>query len=141
MGPWRKRHLAFSTGRYHLELMLESFAGDIYLAGVQENNRRTEEIRQSLCFEIRPLPVQTHLEPFHPFPQVRFEAGPDSKAGTFGNGWESHMEAFQEVPWKREAYPYQESYGCNWNWSRGNAALVTDHLKDTVIENTFSDVL
>ena len=43
-------------------------AGDICLAGVQENDRRVEEARQSLYFELGALPILSHMELFHGSP-------------------------------------------------------------------------
>ena len=73
--------LAFSQNKFHLELMPKDCAGDNCLACVQENNRRAEEARKSLSFELYSFPIWTQLEPFHPFPRVQFQLGPNSKQG------------------------------------------------------------
>ena len=106
--------------------MLKNYAGDICLAGVQENNRRAKEARQSLLFEFH---TQAHLEPFHPFPPVRYQLGLYAKTEPVGTDQHSQMEPFQAVSWKREVYPYQDCHG-----SRGNAAEV--YIKGKVKHDT-----
>ena len=52
--------LAFPKDQFHFELILQNCAGDICLAGVQENNGRAIKLCQSLFFKLHSLPIQTH---------------------------------------------------------------------------------
>ena len=45
------------------------------------------------------------------------------------------MEPFQVVPWKLEDYPYLEFYGCNWNWSLGNAAVASTFIHSRIVNS------
>ena len=76
---WVWINLTFPRDRFHLELMLENCVGDICLAGVPENNRRADAALHLICFELHLRPIQTYLEPFHPFPRIRLNLGPNSK--------------------------------------------------------------
>ena len=70
---------AFPRDWFQFELMLKNCAGNIYLAGVQESNRRAKEACQSLFVEFRSLSIHTQLELFHPFPRVPFLLGSKSQ--------------------------------------------------------------
>ena len=50
---WVRIGLAFPQGRFYLELMHKNCEGFNCPRGVQEDNRRAGEVRQSLFFELR----------------------------------------------------------------------------------------
>ena len=59
--------------RQLLELSIWNCVGDICSAGVQENNRKVEEARQSLCCELRSLlfrPIWNRSTRFHEYDSI-----------------------------------------------------------------------